>query len=307
MAVQAMDWSASHCTPIAQQSAKIVTARAIQRSTHKRSDRWLTRQFLERFRNREIVSEMNDLVFITLVVTGFTVAFLHAAIPTHWLPFVVAARAQHWKKPKTLAVTGVAGAGHVLFTIALGVLVVWGGMAINSRIGKAFPVIAGGALIALGLFYLVRQIRSTGHSHLFGSHSHYKHEHHTHDHHKHPHAFAHEHEDMDREDDIATIRQRWSQRRSDWVVIAGLFALLTFSPCEAFLPVFLIGAKYGWIAFALLSAILAIGTVAGMVVFTWVSLAGVEKLRFRGLEKFESGILGGVLCLLGMLIILFER
>src|SRR5438067_3109737 len=79
------------------------------------------------------------------------------------------------------------------------------------------------------------------------------------------------------------------------------------SPCEAFLPVFLIGAKYGWIAFALLSAILAIGTVAGMVVFTWVTLAGVEKLRFRPLEKFESGILGGVLCLLGMLIILFER
>lgn len=81
---------------------------------------------------------MNDLVFITLVVTGFTVAFLHAAIPTHWLPFVVAARAQHWKKPKTLAVTGVAGAGHVLFTIALGVLVVWGGMAINSRIVELF-------------------------------------------------------------------------------------------------------------------------------------------------------------------------
>src|SRR5881394_2897836 len=81
---------------------------------------------------------MNDLVFITLVVTGATVAFLHAAIPTHWLPFVIAARAQHWKKPKTLAVTGVAGAGHVLFTIALGVLVVWGGMAINSRMGKAF-------------------------------------------------------------------------------------------------------------------------------------------------------------------------
>ena len=122
---------------------------------------------------------MDAVVFIILVLSGFTVAFLHAAIPTHWLPFVVAARAQHWKKPKTLAVTGVAGAGHVLFTIALGVLVVWGGMAINSRIGKVFPVIAGGALITLGLFYLVRQIRGgTGHSHLFASHSHHKHEHH---------------------------------------------------------------------------------------------------------------------------------
>lgn len=250
---------------------------------------------------------MNALVFTTIAISGFTVAFLHAAIPTHWLPFVVAARAQHWKKPKTLAVTGVAGSGHVIFTIALGVLVVWGGMAINSRIGKVFPFIAGGALVALGLFYLVRQFRGTSHSHLFGGNSHHQHKHHSHDDVTQPHVHAHEHPLLDQESDIATIKERWSQKRSDWVVIAGLFALLTFSPCEAFLPVFLIGAKYGWIGFALLSAILAIATVAGMVVFTWLSLAGVEKLKIRALQEFESGILGGVLCLLGVLIILFER
>jgi ABC-type nickel/cobalt efflux system permease component RcnA len=248
---------------------------------------------------------MNPVVFTTIAIGGFAVAFLHAAIPTHWLPFVVAARAQHWKKPKTLAVTGMAGAGHVVFTIALGVLVVWGGMAINSRIGRLFPVIAGGALVALGLFYLVRQIRGSGHSHLFGGHSH--HQHHSHDLHTHSHAHAHEHEHADQESDIEKIEERWSKQKSDWVVIAGLFALLTFSPCEAFLPVFLMGAQYGWIGFALLSAILAIATVAGMVVFTWLTLAGVEKLKLRNLEKFESGILGGVLCLLGMLIILFEH
>ena len=247
---------------------------------------------------------MNELVFVTLVVTGFAVAFLHAAIPTHWLPFVVAARAQRWKKPKTLTITGVAGAGHVLFTIALGVLVVWGGMAINSRVGKAFPLIAGAALIALGVFYLVRQIRGAGHSHLFGSHSHRKHEHHSHDLHTQAHAHPHERE---HDDDIATIKQRWSQRRSDWVVIAGLFALLTFSPCEAFLPIFLIGAKYGWIGFLLLTATLAIATVAGMLVFTWLTLVGVEKMKLNAFEKFESGVLGGVLCMLGLLIILFER
>jgi len=248
---------------------------------------------------------MNPVVFTTIAIGGFAVAFLHAAIPTHWLPFVVAARAQHWKKPKTLAVTGMAGAGHVVFTIALGVLVVWGGMAINSRIGRLFPVIAGGALVALGLFYLVRQIRGSGHSHLFGGHSH--HQHHSHDLHTHSHAHAHEHEHADQESDIEKIEERWSKQKSDWVVIAGLFALLTFSPCEAFLPVFLMGAQYGWIGFALLSAILAIATVAGMMVFTWLTLAGVEKLKLRNLEKFESGILGGVLCLLGMLIILFEH
>jgi ABC-type nickel/cobalt efflux system permease component RcnA len=237
---------------------------------------------------------VNAFVLITIAIGGFAVAFLHAAIPTHWLPFVVAARAQQWNKPKTLTVTGIAGAGHVLFTIALGVLVVWGGMAIDSRLGRFFPLVAGGALIALGLFYLVRQFRGTGHSHLFGGHSHHQHEH------EHAHAYEPDNE-------IAAIKSRWSQQKSDWIVIAGLFALLTFSPCEAFLPVFLMGARYGWIGFALLSATLAVATVAGMIVFTSLTLAGVEKLNFRALEKFESGILGGVLCLLGMLIILFEH
>src|SRR6266513_1802324 len=217
MAVQAMDWSANHCTPIAQQSAKIVTARAIQRSTHKRSDRWLTRQFLERFRNREIVSEMNDLVFITLVVTGFTVAFLHAAIPTHWLPFVVAARAQHWNSAKTLVVTGIAGSGHVLFTTALGVVVAWGGIAINAKWSRTFPLIAGGALMVIGLFYLVSRLKgSHGHVHLFGGPGHHeRHQHHddahSHGHHAHADLDHHHHHEHD---DIEKIEHQWSRPRS---------------------------------------------------------------------------------------------
>jgi nickel/cobalt exporter len=227
---------------------------------------------------------MSDVVFVTIVVTGFTVAFLHAAIPTHWLPFVVAARAQNWNRTKTLAITGIAGTGHVLFTIALGVLIVWGGMAINTKVGNAFPLIAGGALIALGLFYLIRQVRgSHGHVHLLGEHGHHEHK--------------HDHEP----------EQDWSRHRSDWAAIAGLFALLTFSPCEAFLPVFLTGAKYGWFGFLLLSAVLAVATVAGMVTFTWLTLVGIQRLRFKGLEKYEQLIVGAVFCLLGLLIIFFER
>src|SRR5438874_6340938 len=171
-------------------------------------------------------AEVNDIVFVTLVATGFAVGFLHAVIPTHWLPFVAAARAQSWTKTKTLAVTGFAGAGHVLFTTALGVLIVWGGMAINSRIGNAFPLLAGGALIALGIFYFFRQMKGGhGHIHLFSNHSHHTH---THDHHA----------DEPVEEEERALEQDWSRRRSDWAAITGLVALLTFSPCEAFLPVF---------------------------------------------------------------------
>ena len=241
---------------------------------------------------------LNDIVFLTLAATGFAVGFLHAVIPTHWLPFVVAARAQHWRRAKTLAVTAFAGIGHALFTTALGVVVVWGGIAMNNRIGKAFPFVAGGALIALGIFYLVRQIQGNhGHVHLLGGHMH------AHGHPDNPHSFV----DETHETEADALERNWSRRRSDWAAIIGLLALLTFSPCEAFLPVFLTGAKYGWVGFGLLSTVLAIATVAGMMTFTSLTLLGLQRLRFVTLEKFEPLIVSGVFCLLGALVIIFER
>ena len=243
---------------------------------------------------------MNNLVFTTLVATGFGVAFLHAAIPTHWLPFVVAAHAQNWNKTKTLTITGLAGAGHVLLTTALGILIAWGGIAINTKLSGTFPLIAGGALIAVGLFYFWRQLSSGhGHTHLFSGHSHHSHSHD--DSHR-----LHEHEKNDQE--LESIEKEWSHRRSsDWQVIVALLALLTFSPCEAFLPVFLVGAKYGWIGFALLSATLALATVSGMLVFTWITFSGLQRLQFKSVAKYESIVVGIVFCLLGAMVILLEH
>jgi hypothetical protein len=245
-----------------------------------------------------MAADVNGIVFVTLAATGFAVGFLHAVIPTHWLPFVVVARAQRWRHSKTLGVTALAGAGHVLFTTALGALVVWGGMAINSRIGNAFPFIAGGALIALGIFYALRQIRGDGgHVHLFGGHTH------SHGHSDDPNSYV----DETHEEQAHVLEQNWSRQRSDWAAITGLIALLTFSPCEAFLPVFLTGAKYGWFGFALLSSVLAIATVSGMITFTSLTLFGLQHLRFRTLEKFEPLIVSAVFCLLGVLVIVFEH
>ena len=95
--------------------------------------------------------------------------------------------------------------------------------------------------------------------------------------------------------------------KSDWAAITSLLALLTFSPCEGFLPVYVSGVKFGWGGFFLLTAILSVATVGGMIVFTWLTLAGMEKLKLGFLEKYESGVLGGMLCVLGLLIMIFEH
>ena len=257
-------------------------------------------------------------LFTTIAITGFTVAFFHAAIPTHWLPFVLAGRAQRWKPPKTLAVAALAGGGHVLFTTLLGVLVVWFGIELNKKIGDWFPRIAGGVLIFFGLYYIWRQLAGKGHSHAFGGHSHGGHNHHVHHHvHDHEHEHEHDHHDHshhhehDETSPIAAEKGRLAHLEqppatSDRVAILSLLALLTFSPCEGFLPVYLTGVKYGWIVFALLSVILAGATIAGMILFTWLTLMGIEKLNLKRLEKFEAGVMGMLLCALGILIIVFE-
>lgn len=229
---------------------------------------------------------MNDSVLTTIAVTGFSIAFFHAAIPTHWLPFVLTARAQRWNRPKTIAITALAATGHASFTALLGLLVAWLGIALSDRIGIWFPRIAGGTLILFGLFYLVRQV--TGHTH---THLHLGHSGHAHDH-------GHDHDHGE---------QRLSLSKSDVAATVSLLALLTFSPCEAFVPVYVSGVRYGWYGFALLTIILTVGTIAGMVAFTTLALTGIEQMKLRWVEKYESGVMGGLLCLVGLLIILFEK
>ncbi len=235
---------------------------------------------------------MNDTVLTTIAITGFGVAFFHAAIPTHWLPFVLAARAQHWSHSKTLGVTALAGTGHVVVTALLGLLIAWFGIALDRTIGAWFPVLAGGALIVLGIFYLYRQLTGKGHAHhhLFCGHSH-----------AHPGELEQEHDHA-----AAPVGAR-PAASSDRVAITSLLALLTFSPCEAFLPIYASGVRYGWSGFALLTIILSVGTVAGMVLFTWLTLMGVRKVKLGLLERYESGLIGALLCAVGVLVIVFEK
>lgn len=235
---------------------------------------------------------MNDTVLTTIAVTGFGVAFFHAAIPTHWLPFVLASRAQHWNHSRTLGVTALAGTGHVLVTATLGVLIAWFGIALDRTIGRWFPLLAGAALLLLGLFYLYRQLSGKGHAHhhLFCGHRH-----------THPGALEHDHDHAPQ-----PVGQRPAVS-SDRIAITSLLTLLTFSPCEAFLPIYASGVRYGWGGFALLTVILSVGTVAGMVLFTWLTLAGVQKVKLGLLERYESGLIGALLCAVGLLIILFEK
>jgi len=240
---------------------------------------------------------MNQTVLTTIAVTGFGVAFFHAAIPTHWLPFVLTSRVQGWNKSKTIAVTALAGTGHVLVTAALGLAITLFGSALTETVGAWFPRIAGGALLLFGIYYLVRQLMGKGHVHF-----HYPHEHLHEPGHEHSHEHGHEHEHEHRDHGHGCQ----AHPTSDRAAILSLLAFLTFSPCEGFVPFYVSGIRYGWGGFAVLTAVLSVATVAGMVLFTSLTLAGLSKIKLGVLEKYESVLMGILLCAVGILIIVFE-
>lgn len=239
---------------------------------------------------------MNSTVLASVAATGFTVAFCHAAIPTHWLPFVLVARTRGWGRAKALGVTIFAGLGHIALTTLLGLGIAWFGFQLDQRLGRAFPWITGGLLFAIGGFYLWRQWRGGGicHHKVMGGH------HRADEHCGHEHGHSHWEDELK---DSALV----SDRAGEGAAIGGLFIMLTLSPCEGFLPVYLSGVQFGWQGFFVLSAILAIATLLGMLLFTWLALLGLEKVRLESIEKHEAGLLGGLFVLLGVIIVLLEQ
>lgn len=233
---------------------------------------------------------MSDPLLSSIALTGFSIAFLHAALPTHWLPFALAGKAQGWTGTKTLAVTAFASLGHILTTTILGALLIFLGLRAEEFIGHEIHLIAGGILIGFGLYYLWRHSRGMGCIACTHGIENAQHEHHDHDHGHHGH---HHHTPP--------------KTGSDRAIILGLFMMLAISPCEGFLPVYLSIIQYGWTGFVLFSAVLAAATMSGMLLFTFLTWHGLEKLRLNRLEKYDALIVGSLLCLLGAFVMIVEH
>ena len=78
-------------------------------------------------------------LLIPLLASGFGVAFLHAVLPTHWLPFVLVGRAQRWSLGMTLVSVLASGLAHIAATAAVGGLIVVAGLALEGWVSGLLP------------------------------------------------------------------------------------------------------------------------------------------------------------------------
>lgn len=212
-------------------------------------------------------------VMVSLVGGGLIAAFLHAALPTHWLPFVLVGRAQKWSLQRTLASVATAGLAHVATTAILGGLLVAAGLALDQWVAGIVPHLSAILLFAFGGFYLVKAtlrrpapVTPSGHV-------------------------------------LDLTEPTVSHAAAFW----GLVALLALSPGEVLLPIYMSSAHEGLGALSLLTLAFAVGTIAGMGVFTLLARAGASLLKLEKWARYEGAILGLALIVLGLLVVLHQH
>lgn len=84
-------------------------------------------------------ADLQQPVLLSLLGGGFAAAFLHAALPTHWLPFVLVGRAQSWRTSRTLGAVVLAGLAHIGSTAVIGSLIVAAGLALDQWVEGLLP------------------------------------------------------------------------------------------------------------------------------------------------------------------------
>ena len=213
-------------------------------------------------------SDLQQPVLMSVVGVGFATAFLHAALPTHWLPFVLVGRGQRWTLTQVLTTVAIAGSAHIVTTAIVGGLIVAAGLVVDQWIAGLLPGLSAGLLFLFGAFDLGKALLRP--AILAGGPS------------------------------LNLSEPTVSHAAAFW----GLVVMMAVSPGEVLLPIYLSQATEGPVVLIALTLAFGIGTVLGMAVFTVLARAGWSVLRLERWARYEGIILGLALILIGLLVIL---
>jgi sulfite exporter TauE/SafE len=226
-----------------------------------------------------------------LVFSAAAIAFTHTILgPDHYLPFIAMAKARGWTIGKSLRITLLCGIGHLLGSIALGLV----GITIGAQLASLEWLeglrgnLAAWLLIGFGLAYMAWGLRQAArnrphthwHSHNGVTHSH------VHTHHS---AHAHVHE--------ATSGSR---SLTPWVI----FIIFVLGPCEPLIPLLMYpAARESLFGVMLVAGVFGLVTVATMLLTVALTLKGLEKVHIRPLERYTHAIAGATVLACGLAIV----
>lgn len=253
---------------------------------------------------------------ILLYSTAASVAIVHTVLgPDHYLPFVAMSRAGGWSRQKTIVITVLCGLGHVLSSVALGLVGIALGVAAFKLewIEKFRGDLAGWLLLAFGLVYFLwgvrRAIRNHPHSHF---HAHADGEVHTHEHthhaeHVHVHVATEPGAAATNQDRSLTVAALNDATTANYVARQPsltpwvLFTIFIFGPCEPLIPILMYAAAKGttWtvVGVTIVFGVITIATMLAVVLSSsWV--VGITPLRRW--QRFGHALAGLVVLACGV-------
>jgi len=262
-----------------------------------------------------------------LFFTAIGIGFLHTLFgPDHYVPFIVIGRARRWGLGRTSLLTFVCGLGHVLSSVAIGLIGVAAGVALHRVQGweEARGAWAGWALFLLGLGYfawgLWRGAAGRRHRHVHLHDDGTIHDHpHAHEREGHPPVHAHAHAAVpDGRDGAPHDRHRAAEfpgaadsatsgtavdaepRRWKSLTPWLLFLVFVLGPCEPLIPLFFASALSGaWHEVLLVVVGYSAATLAAMHGLVSAFWFGLHRLDLGPFERWTHAAAGAVIALAG--------
>lgn len=213
-----------------------------------------------------------------LIAAVASVGVLHTLVPDHWAPITVLARQRGWSRRETARVALQAGAGHVISTLAIALLVWIAGVAAAKRFGTVIDMVASIALVGFGMwvaFSAWRELRP----------------HSTHLHRHGGETVAHSHDHR-----IRSISDTNEKRGSR----TALLLILGSSPMVEGIPVFFAAGRYGVGVIAAMAAVFAASTIATYVLLCVASTFALRRIRLGALERYGEVLSGIAIAVVGL-------
>jgi nickel/cobalt transporter (NicO) family protein len=211
---------------------------------------------------------MNE-TFIALIGATFSIAFVHALAPDHWMPFVMIGRARKWTKKRLLLVTFVGALGHVGSSLILGTIgIALGVVTMIDGIEHFRGHTAILLLIGFGIGYAVWGLKHV----------------------RKPHNHSHD------------IDEKLSAKKT--VTLWTVFAIFFLGPCEPLIPLMFLAVGESWLGVAVIAGIFSLVTVIVMLVLVHFASIGVRLINLQSFERYSHTFAGLVIASTALVILL---
>ncbi|MFB6341044.1 hypothetical protein ACE01N_12980 [Saccharicrinis sp. FJH2] len=223
-----------------------------------------------------------------LLGTAAFLGFFHTATgPDHYIPFIVLSKARNWTQTRTMWITFISGVGHILGSVALGVI----GIALGISLSKLELIeshrgnIVSYMLLTFGLLYtaygIFKFITRGKHFHLpkFLVPKKIRRLQHmvTHK----PYLLNKEVKVNDNTEDVTKI--------TPWI----LFLIFVFGPCEVLIPLLIFpAAKFSAMGIASVSIVFGIATILTMLLVVYLGFKGTSTIKIKNGDRYFHLIAG---------------